>query len=39
MRPSAMAMLTEAIEEHYELAASFVEERGAVELYRLLEPD
>ncbi|MCX8134641.1 MAG: glycosyltransferase family 39 protein [Roseococcus sp.] len=39
MRPSAMAMLTEAIEEHYELAASFVEERGTVELYRLLEPE
>jgi 4-amino-4-deoxy-L-arabinose transferase-like glycosyltransferase len=39
MRASAMAMLTEAIEEHYELAASFVEERGTVELYRLLEPD
>ena len=39
MRASAMAMLTEAIEEHYELAASFVEERGTVELYRLVEPD
>lgn len=38
MRASAMAMLTEAIEEHYELAATFIEERGVVELYRLLEP-
>nr|MCU0889109.1 glycosyltransferase family 39 protein [Rubritepida sp.] len=38
MRASAMAMLTEALEEHYELAATFIEERGVVELYRLLEP-
>lgn len=37
MRASAMAMLTEALEEHYELAASFVEERGTVELWRLVE--
>jgi hypothetical protein len=38
MRASAMAMLTEALEEHYELAATFIEERGVVELYRLLDP-
>ena len=37
MRPSAMSMLTEALEEGYELAASFAEERGAVELWRRLE--
>lgn len=39
MRASAMAMLTEALEEGYELAASFVEERGTVELWRRLEAE
>ncbi|TCH97088.1 hypothetical protein EJV46_17360 [Roseococcus sp. SYP-B2431] len=39
MRPSAMAMLTEALEEGYELAASFVEERGTVELWRRVEAE
>jgi len=39
MRASAMAMLTEALEEYYELAASFVEERGTVELWRRLEAE
>jgi hypothetical protein len=39
MRPSAMSMLTEALEEGYELAASFVEERGTVELWRRVEAE
>ncbi len=39
MRPSAMSMLTEALEEGYELAASFAEERGTVELWRRLEAE
>lgn len=39
MRPSAMSMLTEALEEGYELAASFAEERGAVELWRRVEAE
>lgn len=39
MRASAMAMLTEALEENYELAASFVEERGTVELWRRVEAE
>jgi 4-amino-4-deoxy-L-arabinose transferase-like glycosyltransferase len=39
MRASAMAMLTEALEENYELAASFVEERGTIELWRRLEAE
>jgi 4-amino-4-deoxy-L-arabinose transferase-like glycosyltransferase len=39
MRASAMAMLTEALEEGYELAASLVEERGAVELWRRVEAE
>ncbi|WP_207540263.1 ArnT family glycosyltransferase [Sabulicella rubraurantiaca] len=39
MRVSAMAMLSEALEEGYELAASFVEERGTVELWRRLESE
>jgi len=39
MRPSAMSMLTEALEEFYELAASFVEERGPIELWRRVEAE
>ncbi|MBS7812708.1 ArnT family glycosyltransferase [Roseococcus pinisoli] len=39
MRPSAMSMLTEALQEGYELAASFVEERGTVELWRRVEAE
>ena len=39
MRATAMAMLTEALEEGYELAASFVEERGTVELWRRTEAE
>jgi 4-amino-4-deoxy-L-arabinose transferase-like glycosyltransferase len=39
MRPSAMSMLTEALEEGYELAASFVEVRGTVELWRRVEAE
>lgn len=39
MRPSAMSMLTEALEEGYELAASFAEERGPVELWRRVEAE
>jgi 4-amino-4-deoxy-L-arabinose transferase-like glycosyltransferase len=39
MRPSAMTMLTEALDEGYELAASFVEERGTVELWRRVEAE
>ena len=39
MRASAMAMLSEALEEGYELAASFVEERGTVELWRRVEAE
>jgi len=39
MRPSAMSMLTEALEEFYELAASFAEERGPVELWRRVEAE
>jgi 4-amino-4-deoxy-L-arabinose transferase-like glycosyltransferase len=39
MRPSAMSMLTEALDEGYELAASFVEERGTVELWRRVEAE
>lgn len=39
MRPSAMSMLTEALEEFYELAASFAEERGPIELWRRVEPE
>ena len=39
MRPSAMSMLTEALEEFYELAASFAEERGSVELWRRVEAE
>ncbi len=39
MRASAMAMLTEALEESYELAASFAEDRGTVELWRLVEQE
>jgi len=39
MRASAMALLTEALEESYELAASFAEERGTVELWRLVEQE
>ncbi|MBY0335358.1 MAG: glycosyltransferase family 39 protein [Acetobacteraceae bacterium] len=39
MRPSAMAMLTEALEEGYEIAASFAEERGTVELWRRVEAE
>lgn len=39
MRPSAMSMLTEALEEGYELAASFAEERGTVELWRRVEAE
>ncbi|MDB5416512.1 MAG: hypothetical protein JWR10_4847 [Rubritepida sp.] len=39
MRPSAMSMLTEALDEGYELAASFVEERGSVELWRRVEAE
>ncbi|WP_424812396.1 ArnT family glycosyltransferase [Roseococcus sp. YIM B11640] len=39
MRPSAMSMLTEALEEGYELAATFVEERGTVELWRRVEAE
>ena len=37
MRPSAMSMLTEALQLGYELAASFAEERGSVELWRRIE--
>lgn len=39
MRPSAMSMLTEALEDGYELAASFAEEKGAVELWRRVEAE
>ncbi|UPY35477.1 glycosyltransferase family 39 protein [Sediminicoccus sp. KRV36] len=39
MRPSAMSMLTEALEEGYELAASFAEVRGSVELWRRVEAE
>ena len=39
MRPSAMSMLTEALEEGYELAASFAEERGPIELWRRVEAE
>lgn len=39
MRASAMSMLTEALEDGYELAASFAEERGAVELWRRVEAE
>jgi len=39
MRPSAMSMLTEALEEFYELAATFVEVRGTVELWRRVEAE
>jgi len=39
MRPSAMAMLTEALQDGYELAATFVEERGTVELWRRVEAE
>jgi len=39
MRPSAMSMLTEALEEGYELAASFAEERGSIELWRRVEAE
>jgi 4-amino-4-deoxy-L-arabinose transferase-like glycosyltransferase len=39
MRASAMAMLGEALEEGYELAASFAEERGTVELWRRVEAE
>jgi 4-amino-4-deoxy-L-arabinose transferase-like glycosyltransferase len=39
MRPSAMSMLTEALHLGYELAASFAEERGSVELWRRVEAE
>jgi 4-amino-4-deoxy-L-arabinose transferase-like glycosyltransferase len=39
MRASAMAMLTETLEGSYELAASFVEDRGTVELWRRNEAE
>jgi len=39
MRPSAMSMLTEALQVGYELAASFAEERGSVELWRRIEAE